>query len=420
MSPRRHLMRTCAAALLVVVTLVAVGGRADAAAGDPDFVGGDLVAPYTGNSGPQASSNGTDTLVVWTRISGQGGAADIYGRLMKWDTTSLRPTSFRISLRADAEYQPDVAWNGSSWLVVWQSTSGDDHVVRGRRVSADGALLGNELAISTRSVAFQEAPAVTAGPNGQFFVVWSDDRNEDTLLDIYGRRIGSTGGLMDGAGTRLSTDSVATVSDDADPDVGWNGEHYLVAWTANLEFGQVQYPQVDGVAYRPGFVTTPFIGHIGGTGDNGIQGYPATSPSIAVNGKSFLVVYDYTSPVSAGLDIRATRLSGTGAQWSTSELPVSQASGDQRRPEVAFNGYYLAAWQDRRNGANHLWAARIGATGGVTDPGGFRISDLYPTTRLPALTKATSASGTFTLAFEETPDGQGAGIYASGFRPAPK
>jgi hypothetical protein len=177
---------------------------------------------------------------------------------------------------------------------------------------------------------------------------------------------------------------------------------------------------VDGLAYKPGFVSTPFSGHIGGAGESGTQGYPASAPSVAAAGKAFLVVYDYRDPVSVGVDIRATRLNGTGTQWASTEFPVSRASGDQQTPVVAFNGNFLVAWRDRRNTRSEVWGARVGSDSALQDPSGFLIADVYPTSRLPAVAKGANGTGTFSLVFEETPAGQGAGVFGYGFQNAPK
>src|SRR6476619_6824067 len=137
--------RCVVAAALVVATLVVIGGRADAAGGGLAKIGSATITEDTGNYDPAVASDGTETLVVWEKRHGQGGLGDIYGRLTDTDASETRAATVRISLRAADEYLPDVAWNGSSFLVVWETGVSGHQEIHGRRVSKDGALLGSEL-----------------------------------------------------------------------------------------------------------------------------------------------------------------------------------------------------------------------------------------------------------------------------------
>ena len=60
----------------------------------------------------------------------------------------------------------------------------------------------------------------------------------------------------------------------------------------------------------------------------------------------------------------------------TTGIPVSTAAGEQTFPQVSFNGSFLVAWLDRRNGGtdDKIYGARINTSGSVLDPSGFAIS----------------------------------------------
>ncbi|MEO8035639.1 MAG: hypothetical protein ABI837_14485, partial [Acidobacteriota bacterium] len=89
------------------------------------------------------ASNGSDFFVVWDAVS-----AD------EWQTMAVLVSPegpprwmlpMPISMSGAA---PDVVWNGSDYLIVWQSVP--DGGIRGRRVSADGVLRSELLSITTK------------------------------------------------------------------------------------------------------------------------------------------------------------------------------------------------------------------------------------------------------------------------------
>lgn len=404
------------AGALVVAALAVVGGRADAAGSGLKAVGGATIANETGNYTPAVASDGNETLVVWEKRHGQNGLADIYGRLTKTDATTSRTAVVRISLRAADEYLPDVAWNGSSFLVVWETfISGGRQEIHGRRVSKDGALLGSELAIATRN-GHQNTPAVTAGPNGQFLVAWEDDRNFDaTDTDIYARRITSSGSVLDSSGIRVSTDTTEFVEDDTDPDIAWNGQFYFVVYTYFSELQQVS--SIEGHGVTPSG-EVDHGGHIGAGTLGGDHNYSAYEPAVAASGKFFMIVWAEETPTAGGIDIRGVRWDALSG--APDPFPVTKASGDQTFPTIAFNGNFAVAWVDRRNGKDEIWGAGISSGGAVQDPNGFLVTNDFTQNGSPALTKGSSKTETFTLGWEVSPNTESGGIQAVGLAPAPK
>jgi hypothetical protein len=408
--------RGLVAAALVVAAVAVVGGRADAAGSGLKAVGGATIAPNTGNYTPAVASDGTETLVVWEKRNGQNGLADIYGRLTKTDATTSRTAVVRISLRAADEYLPDVAWNGSSFLVVWETLiNGDRQEIHGRRVSKDGALLGSELAIATRN-GHQNTPSVTAGANGQFLVAWEDDRNfAATETDIYARRVTSSGGLLDGTPIRVSTDTTQFVEDDTDPDIAWNGQFYLVVYTDFAEPQQVS--SIEGRGVTPSG-EIDHGGHIDAGTLAGDHNYGAFEPAVAASGKFFMIVWAEEFPTASRIDIRGVRWDALSG--APEPITISNAGGDQTLPTIAFNGNFVATWVDRRNGKDEIWGAGISSGGAVQDPNGFLVTNDFASNGSPALTKGSSKTETFTLAWEINSNTDTTGVQALGLAPAPK
>ncbi len=86
-------------------------------------------------------------------------------------------------------------------------------------------------------------------------------------------------------------------------------------------------------------------------------------------------------------DIYAQRLDSSGARvWEPRGLPISIAPGDQREPEVAFDGTGggIIAWDDYRNGYGDIYAQRVYGSGAVPTSvdrvtvAPFRVRDNYP------------------------------------------
>jgi hypothetical protein len=164
---------------------------------------GILISPASGDqTEPALAYYGPHYLVVWTdlpaprgalppRISGVG----VTTNGTTFDLPFPLPTVFGV--------EPDVAFDGTSLLVVWttRSAAGDSDIY-GTRL--DGRTLGRLDGGFSISVAGhgQGAPAVAA--NGAFLVVWVDRRTGiDT--DIYGTRVTSNGSVSDPPGFAIST-----------------------------------------------------------------------------------------------------------------------------------------------------------------------------------------------------------------------
>ncbi|MBV9951930.1 MAG: hypothetical protein JO291_08260 [Acidimicrobiia bacterium] len=395
--------------VVAVVAMSLVGWSSPVhASGRPVPLDDGSVAPK-GAFDPSVASNGTNSLVVWQKRSGEGNKGDIYGRLVSSDNSSTVTAATRISLTAANDFLPDVAWSGSSWLVVWEQGVSTAHTqILGQRVSKAGALVGSVIAIAT-GTGYNENPAVTAGPNGQFFVVWEDDRNLSTTDgDIYGRRVSSSGGLMDATNVRLSDDTTDfATADDVLPDVAWNGTAFVAVWEADYVNGSSSEIWAD--AWIPGQFSTPLLGVIGTSGD-----YPSTEPSIASAGKTLLVVYTSEASNSIDEDIHATRIDASNeTNWPFSGFVVARATGTQDEPTVAYNGLFLAMWQDRRNGTGDLGLARIRTDGTVLDTNGIVDITNDGENLNPALTNGTKTARTYTLAFQSTdPNMNGIDSYA--------
>ncbi|MBV9951926.1 MAG: hypothetical protein JO291_08240 [Acidimicrobiia bacterium] len=401
-------MRRCAAATCVVVASVVVvsGGAAHAASG-PTNVGGQSVAPSTGTTSGDLSFNGSKTLAVWTAVKGRGHL--VRGRLLAPDTTS-EEDSFSISALGVEVRDPRAAWNGSSWLVVWQTNGGQGYgEILGQRVSAAGELIGDRLTIRE---GLSEGPAVAARPNGGFFVTWTyHEKSPDDdpgPVDVYGRRVSAAGQVLDDAyGLRISTDTDDHLTDDYSGHVAWNGSSYLVVWEATQPgfvmdpTSQVMASQraANGSLLHAGVLTS--VGH-------------TRNPAVASDGHDFLVAF--TERGASEVDIIGVKVTSSFAK---TRFPIAKAAGNRYGTTIAFNGVYLVTWVDQSDD-DHVWGARVKSDDTLVDHTAVALTPGPDDgTREPAVAPGGSHSSQFAVLYTSSTDGT-LGLQALGVQWAPK
>jgi len=80
-----------------------------------------------------------------------------------------------------------VAFNGSTYLVVWQDNRNTGWNIYGARVSTVGKVLNPKGFAVSADKGQQKYPRLAAGKSG-YLVVWQDDRST-TSWDVYGTRV---------------------------------------------------------------------------------------------------------------------------------------------------------------------------------------------------------------------------------------
>lgn len=195
---------------------------------------------FESNPAVAYNSANNEYLVVWEHLF-EGQRYGIYGRRLAADgtrlgepipidTSSLFPRATMVPYDALA---PAVAYGSVSgqYLVVWQDKSPEkaDYDITGRRIGADGSLVGDEIAISTWEYDQVKPRLAFNNRANEFLVVWEDHHwgwGED--WDIYGQRVHANGTLA-GGNFGISWDGS---NHRENPDVAykWAANEYLVAW----------------------------------------------------------------------------------------------------------------------------------------------------------------------------------------------
>ena len=308
-------------------------------------------------------SRRNEYLVVW-RTPAPGG--DLYGQRISSDGQLLGESLF-VSGAPGLQLDPHVAYSSVSdtYLVVWEDWRKDDGTftqgdIYARRISGDGQLLGDELAVAAVTGRQVEPALAYAPPSDEFLVAWRDERDigRGAGYAIYGQRLAASG-EMRGPSSRISTGTLAA----GQPAVAYNetaGE-FLVVWTNTLgaaRFKDIHGQRVNGTGDLEG-------GNLAIARAFGRQQEPVVAFGHAIN--SYLVVWEDDRTEQDHFDVYAGQVAGQGGRLNedfaiaTTDQEVAPALGYHRQ-----TGQYLVVWQvtgsERTN-----WDIR-GQWVGLSDP----------------------------------------------------
>jgi hypothetical protein len=409
---RRGAFAAISALLTAAVLALAFGGESadPAPASQSTPPRGPLVPTPGHQTSPAVASNGAGFLVTWEdRGSGGSSESDIYASRVDADGTTRDPDGIPIHTAPGLQWTPDVASDGTNYLVVWtDSQSGTRNDVRAARVAPDGEVLdpggflltaqeqnggygphvdfdgvnylvvyGNYdrirgVRVSTNgqildpggfAISNPAQPAVRSGLSygaGEYLVTWNSSSQ------VFGARVTPEGAVLDPNGVPISPSLPESYSN---PVSTFDGTNFVVAWEDWRLDHVFHVFRIYAARVTPGgTVLDP-------------QNIPITpppqpqsrDPGIASSGESSLIVF--------GLDdVRGARLAPDGTVLDPNGLVISSQLNAQQEPEIAFGaGEYLAAWQDgRAAGRYDIIGSRIAPDGTVLDPVGLLISGSGP------------------------------------------
>ncbi|UCG43944.1 MAG: hypothetical protein JSU73_04855 [candidate division WOR-3 bacterium] len=363
--------------------------------------GGELLdsVPFAVSHGtgtaPAVGYSGSVFLVAWSDD-------DIRAARVMPDGTVLDTVDIVISAAADRQDFPDVSFDGTNWLVVWQDMrAGGYYDIYCARVTPAGEVLDpSGIAVSTAQYS-QWYPA--AGFDGtNHLIAWQDYRTTD--FDVYAARVTP-------AGTVLDPDGI-TVADRAMyhrfPSVAFDGTNWLVAWercsdgydgiwaTRVTTGGAVLDPEAimvcpngssynatvyDGADWLIVWQDTALFGTWLSPDGQVINPTPAAvaaelsdqkRPAAAWNGRHWLVTW-FDEHYSLQ-DICAVLLDSSGTPH-TSRLNLRADPWQSVAPDLdACGDRFLVVWEDDRQDDRQIWAARVEPDGTVLDSVGFPVT----------------------------------------------
>jgi phosphodiesterase/alkaline phosphatase D-like protein len=174
--------------------------------------------------GPQAraavAAGGAGFLVVWEDGRDPLAGPDVFGARVDAGGSVLDPDGIAIARRAPAERAPSLAWNGVSYLVVWEDVPAAGAAdVLAARVSAAGVA---DPAFPISDAAGDQVEPAVASDGASFLVAWNDARSG--TWEIAAARVGAAG-VLDPAGLTLGAAGAA-----APHAVSGDAGGYLVAY----------------------------------------------------------------------------------------------------------------------------------------------------------------------------------------------
>ncbi len=233
--------------------------------------------------------------------------------------------------------------------------------------------LTSESPISTavhRSAPGRQLQAAVASDGLSFMAVWKDERFGGSLdADIYGSRIASDGSVLDPGGIPIAP----THTEDTDPHIVWNGDHYLAIFGTRYFGLGVTAIQIS----REGEI-------IGGRAV--VRPRNVFDTALAWNGSVYLIVWRESPPANVVPPIQA-RLFDRDLNPISDELTI----GSGLAASAASNGDdFLVSWIDNgrammrtisRSGelgiTTTIGAAAIGRPAVASDGMGYAVA--YPT-----------------------------------------
>jgi hypothetical protein len=361
-----------------------------------------------------ADFDGTNFLVTWT--DARGGENDVYAAMVAPDGTVVDPAGIQVAVRDMLDPAPSAVWTGSSHLVFFGSGSatqwGD---VLAKRLTQQ--LVGRPdvaLPVVSLGANSQLAPAIAWDGSNQL-VAWADrrqDPNGNLVFSVYAGRVSGTGQILDGSGVRVSkryAEAALSV------DVAFNGTNYLVVWIdpggvfsrrmapdgTLLDPAPVRLARADGqlltatvASNGSNWVAAWFSNPVTGSNEvraalvrpDGTVGsrttvstdvYALPGMDIGSDGTEYLVAWSSDAGGQTGIDLLGARLTAGGQLIDTTPFAISVANDPQTYPSVSNNSDpFLVTWEDYRNFSTQkydVYGSRIGSDATVLDPAGIPI-----------------------------------------------
>lgn len=243
------------------------------------------------------ASNGSAFFASWDYMTADmTNQTDIKGMIFDNEgTPTTSPANINTTV-AYAQANPDSAFNGTYYLMVWQSyISGYNDDIIGQFYASDGTPVGSEIVINSTRTWYQKNPAIaTDGTN--FFVIWESYQQDSDGYAIVGC-------IVDGASMLPGSEIVINqheTGDQVNADIASDGfNKYLAVWEDQGDYDGTTDDNIIGrYIYSNGtFVDNEFM-------VNETANKSSHKPAVASSYGSFFIVWESTDSYGASFSYR--------------------------------------------------------------------------------------------------------------------
>ena len=262
--------------------------------------------------------------------------------LLSIDRTGSNPIEFYGSINGVSKGSPSLLWNGSQYLLMNGSSSGN--ILVGRRY-IDGLAIGASLSFPVGASVTSSAISYDQ-TNGQYLIVWIQNNSGNYV--VKGQFL-STDGTMVGGVINIETTNSFTRADTA---IIKTTTHFIIAYSQKDATG-VSSIQVKSIPLLGGVVSSGFSYDCD---PNNSEDKVCHHPSLVANDNGALLAwstsYDDGEITS---NIYQTQLNTSGSQITSYSLVAQQSTetcgpedvvDQSARPFLAYNGStYLLTWE---------------------------------------------------------------------------
>jgi hypothetical protein len=375
-------------------------------------VASNVANDQSSNTSPAIAYDPVDNLymVAWYDDRTAANGTDVYAARIQPNGAMLDGSGIPVATAFETQGTPQIAWNGSEFLIVYDTYQNGNWDVYGTRVSPNGLVLDHDgIPIST--VKYRQGVPAVASDGTNFLVAWQDYRDQLTKNpDIWGARVAANGTVLDAGGLQIVNDNFY---DDV-PHIAFNGSNYLVVWHAFTNLSGSSNYDVQGQMVSPAGSLT------GSTVNISVAAANQLYPKVASNGDNFLVVWeDYRDSGTNSNDIYGQLVAANGV-LTGGNIPIQNEAPDgQGQPGVGWDGAnYLVPYVDTRNGPTTGWdiyAKRVSSTGSVLDGlNGFIVAQAPTSEQWPGV--AAGPNGQTAVMYGRWAPSSGSTSYGWAFR----
>ena len=245
---------------------------------------------------------------------------------------------------------PDVAvLSDGSAVVVWADYRNNNWDIFGRRLSSEGAFIGDDFRINIDGTTGQQhAPRIAAFDGGGFVVVWYDNRmgNDDIFFQRFDSSAAPIGGNTN-AGDDLSAARQIL------PDVAADGRgRFFIAW---IDWRNGVYPNNPDIYMRRFDSSgTPLASS---TKINGNDNSRAQRDVAICSDRMGNLCVVWADSVSGQWDVMAQLIDRDGLKSDGNFAVHEETAGKQLQPDIATDDYkILFTWADYRSGNFDIYA----------------------------------------------------------------